>query len=267
MISDDRRQVMQSLAAQLAECWPDPSQPVVLKRTQFPRDRSEAYMVQDHMAALLAGGQCGWKVGATSARMRELDGHDDIIPGRILSSRCYIGASQHLPARLFPNARVETEFGFELIADPADCRGDFRAETVAPLLVLRPALEIIGNRYRSTEASKAENSLLTIADNGGGMAFVFGDPVPDWQRIDFPQQRIRLTVDGGSEAENFLGPMRCQPAEAVADLLNHLAGRGITMKKGDFVSTGAATVPQPITAGSRVEADFGEIGRMYLELE
>ena len=98
---------------------------------------------------------------------------------------------------------------------------------------------------------------MTIADNGGGIGFVFGDPVSDWQEnIDFQHHNIDLTVDGGAKAENFLGEMRCIPIQAVADLVNHLASRGISLKAGDFVSTGAATVPQPIVAGSHVDSKF-----------
>ena len=46
-------------------------------------------------------------------------------------------------------------------------------------------------------------------------------------------------------AENFLGELRGAPLNALADLLNHLAQRGYSLHIGDYVSTGAATVPQP----------------------
>lgn len=48
-------------------------------------------------------------------------------------------------------------------------------------------------------------------------------------------------VDGNPPAENFLGG---EPLQALEDLLNHLAERGVSLKAGDFASTGAATVPQ-----------------------
>ena len=107
--------------------------------------------------------------------------------------------------------------------------------------------------------------LLTIADNGGGMAFVFGNAVEDWQGTDFQHHPISLSVGGGNAAENFLGEMRCVPAEAVADLVNHLAARGHELAAGDFVSTGAATVPQPFVAGDSVKADFGSLGVIELQ--
>jgi len=131
-------------------------------------------------------------------------------------------------------------------------------------VVLHPAVELIGNRHQLPDGSKSEKSLMTIADNGGGIGFVFGDEVQNWRSIDFRQHHITLQVDDKTSAENFLGDMRCIPLEALADLINHLKERGIALNEGDFVSTGAATVPQPFQKGSKVVADFGELGRIDL---
>ena len=86
------------------------------------------------------------------------------------------------------------------------------------MMVLHPAIEIIGNRHRIEGASRSENSLMTIADNGGGIGFVFGDPVEDWRAIDFRHHLITLTVGGGAPADNFLGEMRCLPVRRLPSL-------------------------------------------------
>ena len=260
-----RNAVLDKLADDLAAAWPNPAQPVKLTRDMFPFDRAEAYDVQDQMHLLLGQGLAGWKVGATSQKMRELDGHDDVIPGRIFATRSYVGPKHDLLISDFPNARVETEFAFRLVEAPVMRRTPWTAAELVPMMTLHPAIEIIGNRYIVEDASKAENSLLTIADNGGGMAFVFGYEVKDWQGTDFQNHPISLSVSGADAAENFLGEMRCVPAEAVADLVNHLAVRGYELAAGDFVSTGAATVPQPFVAGDNVIADFGSLGIIELQ--
>ncbi len=109
-----------------------------------------------------------------------------------------------------------------------------------------------------------ENSLMTVADNGGGIGFVFGSAFAGWKNLNFRNHSICLQVDDHPAAENFLGDMRCDPLQAMADLINHLSARGISMKAGDFVSTGAATVPQAFARGSCVTADFGIIGKIQL---
>ena len=259
-MDESRRTILRELAVMLSASWRDPANPMAVDPRFYPRDRAEAYFVQDRMHDELDQGLVGWKVGATSARMRELDGHDDVIPGRIFASRSYFGPRHNLPIDQFPGARVETEFAFRLTAKPHLRETPWTAAEMETMMVLHPALEIIGNRYHLDDASKAENSLMTIADNGGGIGFVFGDPVDNWQSIDFQQHLISLTVAGGAPANNFLGEMRCLPAEAAADLVNHLVLRGHELQAGDFISTGAASVPQPFSAGDHVRADFGALG-------
>ena len=255
-----RKAVLGELAEMLAASWRDPGNPVTIDPRFYPRDRAEAYFVQDLMHEELGQGLAGWKVGATSSKMRELDGHDDVIPGRIFASRSFVGPRHNLPIAHYPGARAETEFAFRLTATPHLRQTHWQADEMERMMVLHPAIEIIGNRYRLYGVSKADNSLMTIADNGGGIGFVFGDPVEDWQEFDFQQHIINLTITGGSPAENFLGEMRCLPAQAAADLVNHLAARGHVLQAGDFISTGAASVPQPFSAGDHLHADFGALG-------
>ena len=266
-ISPSRRHLLESLGRRLGTAWRVPEVIAALPADEIPRDRAEAYAVQDAMAAAIDEPLTGWKVGATSARMRELDGHDDVIPGRIFKSVTWQGSQLTLSAARFPEARAETEFAFRL-AEALPLRDrPWHVEELTEIATLHPAIEIIGNRHASPDAPASVRSLMTIADNGGGIGFVFGDPVTDWHHVDYQNHRISLTVDGGAAAENFLGDMRCVPIEAVADLVNHLSSRGIALAAGDFVSTGAATVPQHIAKGSCVVADFGALGRIELEFK
>ena len=263
-IDAQRRPRLDGLATQLGTAWLATAQIPEPAPATLPQNREEAYYVQDQMGAVIGEPLSGWKVGATSAKMRELDGHDDVIPGRIFSSVTYLGGEQQLPSLRFPNARAETEFAFRLQADCPLRKAPWTAGELAEQVTLHPAIEIIGNRHTLAEGTKQQKSLMTIADNGGGIGFVFGDAVEEWGARDFRNHVIRLQVDDHPAAENFLGDMRCEPLQVLADLLNHLATRSIGLKSGDFVSTGAATVPQPVSAGSTVAADFGELGTMRL---
>jgi 2-keto-4-pentenoate hydratase len=253
-------QELERLAGDLAEAWRNASVIAELPEHRRPLNRAEAYAVQDTMARLLGEPVSGWKVGATSQRMREIDGHDDVIPGRMFASTTFTGTELDLPAERFPDARVETEFAYRLTEDIELREKAWTAREVASRLIFHPALEIIGNRYPKGFHAPPVGSLETIADNGGGIGFVFGDAVAGIEGVDFQHHVITLRVDEGAAAENFLGEMRCVPVQAVADLANHLRDRGEALKAGDFVSTGAATVPQHVRRGSRVHADFGTLG-------
>lgn len=262
-----RRENLSGLAAQLAEAWRTSSVLRDLNDSSLPVDREESYFVQDAMSDALNESLAGWKVGATSARMRELDGHDDVIPGRIFRSVTWQGERHRLPAARFPAARVETEFAFRLLTDLPIRDTAWTARELDTHVVFVPAVEIIGNRHDLSDRPAPVRSLMTIADNGGGIGFVFGQPVDDWRDVDFQQHHISLQIDGGVEADNFAGDMRCRPLEAVADLVAHLSARGYWLREGDFVSTGAATVPQAIKQGSHVLANFGTLGTITIDFE
>ena len=59
--------------------------------------------------------------------------------------------------------------------------------------------------------------------------------------------------------------MRSFLIQAAADLINHLNERGISLSEGDFISTGAATMPQSFGSGDVIKANFGKLG--YIELD
>lgn len=258
------RDQWESLGRRLADAWRAAGELSEFTDADRPTSRTDAYAVQDAMAAQLGEEITGWKVGATSSKMRELDGHDDVIPGRMFASTTSFGTALELPASRYPHSRVETEFAFRLTGDVPIRNTPWTAQELASRVVFHPAIEIIGTRYPKGEIAPAIGTLETIADNGGGIGFVFGEGLEDWQSIDYQQHLITLTVDGGEPAENFLGEFRCIPIEALADLVNHLQSRGIAMKVGDYVSTGAATVPQHVKQGSHVVADFGVLGKIEL---
>jgi len=260
----NRLKKLESLAKKLGKSWIENSIIRGPNSDEIPRSRAEAYFVQDKMAAFIGKGISGWKVGATSKEMRKLDGHDDVIPGRIFSAVTFIGKAHKLNFEHFHNARVETEFAFRLKVDIPSLEDPVVASDLKNKVTMHPAVEIIGNRHQLHYATKSEKSLMTIADNGGGIGFVFGNKFDHWENLNFQEHYISLKVNGNPSAENFLGEMRCKPLDAVVDLINHLSTRKIYLKKGDFISTGAATVPQPFFKNSSVIADFGIIGKIKL---
>ena len=132
-------------------------------------------------------------------------------------------------------------------------------------MLLHPAVEIIGNRFRTKGLSKPEKSLLNVADNGGGIRFVFGDSIANWSHINFKYHKISLTVNDCAVADNFLGDMRCFLVQAATDLINHLNERGISLSERDFIFTGAATMPQSFGSGDVIKANFWKFG--FIELD
>lgn len=264
MISEERQAALSAVAIRLAKVWAHAGTIDGFSESEIPRDRPEAYFAQDQMAELIGQPCTGWKIGATSVKMREMEGHEDIIPGRLFPSTTHFANNLTLAIGGCPNTRVETEFGFRLLQDLPLREAEWTAEEITPHMLLHPALEVIGNRFNKHDVDPATLSRMGIADNGGGVAGVFGNPVEDWQQVDFRNHPVSFIVDGGPPSENFLGEMRCEPAQAIADLANLLAARGLSLHKDAMLLTGAATVPQPVGQGSSLVADFGALGRIEM---
>ncbi len=262
MIITERQTALTAVADRLAEAWAAADVIAGFTDDEIPQDRPEAYFIQDRMAERIGTPPFGWKIGASSAKMREIDGHEDIIPGRLFASNTFFSKMLTLDLGNCPNTKVEAEFGFRLTKDLPLRDEIWTGEEIASHLQLHPALEVIGNRFTPPLLPQPVLSLISVADNGNGVAGVFGDKVQDWQGIDFLKHPISLIVDDQVPAENFLGEMRCDPPQAVADLANLLAARDLSLQKDMMILTGTATVPKPVRKGSALVADFGTLGTL-----
>ena len=255
-MTDDR---IRDAGRRLGEAWlaarPVDAYPERLRA----RSRTEAYAIQDAMAAVIGQPVTGWKLGATSPTMRARAGHDGAIIGRVFDSVTFDTPAVLSMAR-FPDSRVECEFAFRMRdAVPPRVRPWTGAE-LAERAVLHVAVEIIGNRYPRGPNGFKPTTNDEIADNGAGIGFVFGPAIPDWRRHDLRILPIDIRVDDREPAENFLGECRCDPIEALVQAARILGERGIGIATGQYVSTGAATDPQPVRAGSVVRARFASLG-------
>ena len=223
------------------------------------RSRAEAYVIQDAMAVVIGQPVTGWKLGATSPTMRARAGHDGAIIGRIFDSVTF-GTPAELSMARFPDSRVECEFAFRIREAIPPRAQPWTAGELVERAVLHLAVEMIGSRYPKGSGAFKPTTNDEIADNGAGIGFVFGPAVADWRRHDLRNLGIDIRVDAGEPAENFLGECRCDPIDALVQAAGILGERGIAIEAGQYVSTGAATDPQPVRTGSVVQVRFGALG-------
>ena len=263
-LTDDRKSALDYLAWRLAAAWKIKGVIGAVSPDDVPRDRAEAYYTQDRVAEILGLPVVGWKIGATTAMMRERDGHEDIIPGRLFGPVTHFGNRVTLDLGDCPNPRVETEFGFRLNADMPLRDAPWTAEEVTPLITVHPALEVIGTRFEMAGAAPGALSRMGVSDNGICVAGIFGEPAVDAAAFDYAGHTVSFTVDGGEPSPDLLGAARCDGREATADLANLIAARGAWLKAGDWLLTGTVTVPLAVKKGSHLVADFGTLGRIEM---
>jgi 2-keto-4-pentenoate hydratase len=237
-------------------------QPTDLPDACQPRSLEDAYQIQEAVTAGLGETPVGWKIGATDAAVRTLEGFDEPVAGRLFAGHVH-AAPADLPAALFTTFRnCETEFAFRLAHDlPPQPEPYRRDEVMAAIATLHPAIEVGDTRYRDRAGM---GGIGVCADNSGGTEFVMADGIAAWSGLDLPARTVVLEVDGAPRAQGSGSAVMGDPIEALVWLANHLSQRKIGLRAGEIVTTGSCTGITKVAAGANVRADFGELGEIVI---
>ncbi|MEX2451023.1 MAG: fumarylacetoacetate hydrolase family protein [Rhodospirillales bacterium] len=223
-----------------------------------PATFDDALAVQNVMLKHPAITYAGWKVARTNAQLQKDAGLSEPAYGPIFAEFNY--EDGHRFEAGAPSVRaIECEFAVVLAKDLPASGAPYSMEQAADAVAtMHPAIEVTGQRFRTRDALGRPASTMDFA---GNFAFVFGSGVADWRKFDLPNHGVEHIINGDvictSTGANVLG----NPLNSISWLANKLATRGLEMKAGDWISTGAATGPIPVAAGAEVIADFGDLGR------
>lgn len=255
----------EALTAALVAAWNAGDMIPVPPAEEAPRNRRDAYDIQDRFAQILGDRCIGWKVGAAVPAVQTMEGHDGPIPGRLFASRQFESPAK-IPAALVGGYKVECEFAFRFKdAVPARQRPYTRQELEANL-VFHPGLEIAGHRYRPDPSGRKATTHDLIADNGACGAYVETEGIEDWDSIDFARVAIDARIDGGDRIQQFSGELYRDPVDVLVETVNDLSTRGIGINAGDILTTGSLTLPTPIQQGQTFVARFGNFATLEVSL-
>lgn len=218
---------------------------------------ADAYAIQAaSVARRLARGEraIGIKMGFTSrAKMAQM-GVEDLIWGR-LTDAMQLAAGGELRLSRFIHPRAEPEIAFRL-ARPL-WGAITRAQAIAAVDAVAPAIEIIDSRYRNFRFSLTD----VVADNSSSSAFVLGEWV-DPARLGDAEQPMSLRVDGSVVQQGSSAAILGDPWASLVEAARLAHAAGLVLEAGWVVLAGAATAAHALAAGTRVEADAGTLGRV-----
>ena len=236
-----------------------------LPEDMVPRSLAEGYQVQEQLVhklfARLGGHPIGFKIACTSQLAQQALGVDGPFFGVLLSHSSHCSPAT-LPGSAFTVRCVEAEFGFEMAGDvPAGPA--YSVETIREFIAaVIPSIEVVDHRYHDWKTVGAPSLL---ADNAIHGAWVPGEPVWDWQDIDFAQHPVTLTIDDERTLTGSGAAVLGNPLNVVAWLANELPRFGRQLRRGDRVTTGVTTDIYLAVPRDRLTADFGRLGRVGLE--
>lgn len=232
-----------------------------------PGSLAEGYDIQtelvNRLEARYRGSGIGYKIACTNVHAQRLLNTDAPVFGRL--STCFTSSS---PAKIngkeFSLLGIEPEFALEISRDVPSTDSPYSADTINDYVcAVIPAIELVGHRF--SDWGKFDAPIL-IADNAVHQAWIRGRAVQKWRKVNLADHPVELIVNGkvaltGSGA-NVLG----NPLNALAWLANELPKWGRSLAAGDLVTTGTCTDVYTAKIGDRIRADFGDLGRVELEL-
>lgn len=225
-----------------------------------PDSMDAAYAVQDDAIALWPDRIAGWKLGRINAPWDARFGAGrlagPIFAGNVRAAE----ADRPTPFGVIAGgfAAVEAEYVLEL-AETADDRGDWTAETAAELVGrVFTGVEIAGSPFPGIND---HGPAVTASDFGNNAGLILGAEIPDW-RARLSGLTCSVTIDGAVIGTGGAASIPNGPLDSLAFLLNLLHHRGRHLEAGQLISTGAATGVHQIFAGQSSVADFGPDGQI-----
>ena len=201
----------------------------------------------------------GFKIGATTARMRAYLGVEEPIAGAMAADGLH-GSGSVLSFGSFCHVGVECELAVVLAHDlPGPCTPEQAADACGELMA---SIELVENRYGA-----GRHAPLLVADAMFHAACVLGEPGADWRRLDLPRLEGTLTVDGTEQGSGRGAELLGGPMEALAWLAGSREARAFGgLRAGQVVTLGSVTTPVWLDGPCAVSVSFPPLPRVELTL-
>ena len=227
-----------AIAAQLEHAWVNRT-PIEPPSETVNLEVEQAYRVQQawHQLRLADGDSLiGRKIGLTSNAVRDQFGVTEPDYGLLWKSRQYEfkNGLLELPRGVFIQPRLEGELAF-LIGRALEGPNVNLQDVLAATDAVAPAVEIVDSRIVDYRIKIAD----TVADNASFGGFALGEWRKDWCGQDLRLIALMVSHNGIPVADGIGAASLGHPAQAVAWLVNKLAGFGRKLEPGDVVMSGA----------------------------
>jgi 2-keto-4-pentenoate hydratase len=223
-----------------------------------PATIAQGYDIQDRVASDASGLKdkpAGWKLGLGSANAMKGAGLDRPLIGRVFSGRLTKNDAD-IAAPAGAKALIEIEIAFTLSRD------------VAPSEKIANPLDVVADTHLVSEIVLSRFVDRTVvglpsftADSVGFHALVIGPKVPP-SSIAAIARSLSVTLDGTETATGLTGDNAIDPVVMLGALMAHARDRGITLRKGEIVTTGTLSKPfdAPVPSVIEARADGARVG-------
>jgi 2-keto-4-pentenoate hydratase len=229
----------------------------------LPLTLESAYACQDAAIALWPSPIAGWKVGKIPDVWLQRAGEERLV-GPIFAEalqRSVPGDAARFAVIEGGFAAIEAEFVFRIGADAPQGKTIWSDEEALSLVdALLVGVELAGSPLPQINDL---GPAVVVSDFGNNAGLVLGPMVPEWKRmLDESEHALRCSseidgvVVGHGRASDIAGGLMA----ALRFALARCAQRGLPLRAGYWVSTGAATGIHDIRPGQSAKIRFEGIG-------
>jgi 2-keto-4-pentenoate hydratase len=220
----------------------------------FPATLDDAYAIQD--AAIAGWGRpvIGWKVGRVPEPLIDLFGTDRIT-GPIFDTG---EDGMAMPVFAAGFAAGEAEFLLRIGTAPPVGKTSFTlAEAAALIGAVHVGIEVASSPLGTINEI---GPIAVVSDFGNNNGLVVGPEIPDWRASGFEQWDVTCRIGGEAAGSGRAEAFPDGAIGAARFLFELMARRGIALKPGQWISSGAVTGVHRARPGQAVEARFnGEL--------
>lgn len=221
----------------------------------------DAYLIQAGIRArkeTRGNKVAGFKAGLTSrAKMKQM-GVDVPVFGLLFDYMSVANGGEVKTSELI-HPKVEAEISF-VLKSPLRGPGCHVGAVLAATDFVVPAVEIIDSRYENFRF----DLVSVVADNTSASRFVVGGVARGVEGLDLRTLGLVMEKNGEIVAMAAGAAVLGHPAEAIAQLANHLAARGEEIPAGAYIMSGGATEAIPVTAGDAIQVRFQGLGSVSM---
>lgn len=228
----------------------------------IPTTLNTAYAYQDRAIALWPDNVAGWKVGRIGPPWLERVGEDRLV-GPIFRRGIRLAPPEaviEFPVFEWGFAAVEAEFMFRLAAD---------AEPDKTLWTPQEAAELVSTVHIGIETAGSPlgtirelGPAVVVSDFGNNSGLLLGPAIADWRRRPPEALTCETFIESKPVGRGAAAGLPGGPLAAMAFALGRCARRGLPMKSGYVIATGAVTGTHAIRVGQSARVRFEGIGEI-----
>lgn len=227
---------------------------------EIPQDLSSAYAIQDAAIALWPDEIIGWKLGRVGPGFEARFGNVRLAGPIFRKSLQKAAGEVSFPIFAGGFAAVEGEFVIALAKDAPPAKRVWSTEE---------ALAMAGTFHIGVETAgsplKTINDLgptVVISDFGNNAGLILGGEIPGARTRALETLRVESFIDARLAGAGSAAGIPGGPIESLRFLLENTARRGLALRAGMLVTTGAVTGIHAIESGQRARIVFGSDGEI-----